>query len=110
MKSLVIAILEHVPATEKLIRSLSKEGYNGTVINAAGLHHVLPKFSDQSAAVSLATMVEDVPSGNITFFVVVDEDKKDALKAEIRNATDGFKSIKGGMLVYPVADAEGFGE
>lgn len=110
MKSLVIAILEHTQEAESLIRSLSKEGYNGTVINAAGLHHVLPQFADQSAAVSLATIVDDLPTGNITFFIVVDESRKEHLKEEIRKATDSFKSVKGGMLVFPVTEVEGFNQ
>ena len=110
MKSLLIAILEHVPATEQLIRDLSKQGYNGTVIDAAGLRHVLPKFHDQSAAVSLANLVDDAPSGNITLFIVVDEERKEALKDTLREATGRFETIKGGMLVYPLTDVEGFYE
>ncbi len=110
MKSLLIAILERVPATEGLIRDLSKQGYNGTVINADGLHHVLPKLTGQSTAVSLSSIVDDAPRGTITLFIVVDEERKEDLKALLREATDSFHAIPGGMVVYPLADVEGFYE
>ena len=108
MKTLLFAILDNVPATEDLLRLLSQEGYNGTVIPTSGLHHVLPKFDDStSGAISLSSMVDDLPSGNITLFVVIDDNKVEALKETIRKATGNFKSIKGGMFILPVASVEG---
>ena len=108
MKTLLFAILDHVPATEDLLRKLSQEGYNGTVIPTSGLHHVLPKFDDDySGAISLGALVDDLPSGNLTLFVVIDDDKVEQLKATIREATNHFKSINGGMFILPVASVEG---
>lgn len=108
MKVLLFAILDHVDATEKLLHKLSSQGYNGTVIPTSGLHHVLPKFEDtQSGAISLASMVDDLPSGNLTLFIVIEEEKVDELKQEIREATSNFKKVKGGMFILPLVDVEG---
>lgn len=108
MKVMLFAILDHVPATEELLRRLSKEGYNGTVIDTVGMHHVLPKFTDSgSTAVSLANLVDDLPKGNLTIFIVIDEEKLNGLKEEIRDATGNFTEVKGGMFVLPLASVEG---
>ena len=107
MKVMLYAVLDHVAETEQLLRTLSIKGYNGTVIPTSGLHHVLPKFKDQSAAISLAMMVDDLPEGNITLFIVIDEEKVDDLKQEIRMATHNFTYVKGGMVVLPLLSYEG---
>ncbi|HBM70862.1 MAG TPA: hypothetical protein DEF61_02385 [Firmicutes bacterium] len=108
MKVLLFAILDHQEETEKLLHQLSSEGYNGTVIPTSGLHHVLPSFNDsQTGAISLSCMVDDLPSGNITLFIVIEEEKVEILKEKIRNATSSFKKIKGGMFVLPLSSVEG---
>ena len=107
MKVMLYVVLDHVAETEQLLRTLSKKGYNGTVIPTTGLHHVLPKFSDGSTAISLATMVDDLPEGNITLFMIIDDDKVDALKDEIRKATHDFTYVAGGMFVLPLISWEG---
>ena len=76
MKVLLFAILDHQEETEKLLHQLSSEGYNGTVIPTSGLHHVLPSFNDsQTGAISLSCMVDDLPSGNITLLIGMEEEK-----------------------------------
>ena len=107
MKVMLYAVLDHVAETEQLLRNLSSKGYNGTVIPTTGLHHVLPKYDGQSAAISLSSMVDDLPEGNITLFIVIDEEKVEALKAEIRTATHNFTYVKGGMFVLPLISWEG---
>ena len=107
MKVMLYCVLEHVEETERLLRRLSEKGYNGTVIPTTGLHHVLPKFDDGGAAISLASMVDDLPQGNITLFIVIDEDKVEPLKQEIKEATQGFTVIKGGYFVLPILSWEG---
>ena len=52
-------------------------------------------------------MVDDLPSGNLTLFITIDGDKLDDLKKMIREATNSFKSIKGGMFVLESTDNEG---
>ena len=109
MKVLLFAILDHVTATEQLIRSLSKEGYNGTVIPTEGMHHVFPQFYDsKSTAVSLAALTDDLPSGNFTLFIVLEEEELAKVQNEIRSATLNFQKIRGGMFVLPVTSVEGF--
>jgi uncharacterized protein YaaQ len=108
MKVMLFAILDHVGATEELLRDLSKEGYNGTVIDTVGMHHVLPKFTEKgSAAVSLANLVDDLPKGNLTLFIIIEEEKLETLKNKIREATGNFSDVKGGMFVLPLVSVEG---
>ena len=107
MKVMLYVVLDHVAETEQLLRDLSKKGYNGTVIPTTGLHHVLPKFSDGSGAISLAMMVDDLPEGNITLFMIMDEETVEAVKKDIREATHDFTYVKGGMFVLPLLSWEG---
>ena len=107
MKVLLFAILDNSPVCESLLRDLSKDGYNGTVINTNGLKHVLPKLSNSGVAISLSSMVDDLPQGNLTLFIIIDEEKVEALKAEIRTATHDFTYVKGGMFVLPLISWEG---
>ena len=107
MKTLLYAILDKTPDTEELLRALSKEGYNGTVIDTMGLKHVLPKLKGKGALVSLSEMVDDAPKGNIALFVIIEEERLEDLKSHIREATQGFTKVKGGMFVLPLLSVEG---
>ncbi len=107
MKVLLFVILDHNPITEDLLRKLSKEGYNGTVLPCSGMHHVLPKFHGGGAAVSLSEIDDDLPSGNFTLFIIIEEEQADGLKKEIREATENFTKAKGGMFVLPLSSVEG---
>ncbi len=109
MKVLLFAILDHVPASEQLLRNLSKEGYNGTVMPTEGMHHAFPQLGDSRVkAVSLAALTDDIPNGNFTLFIVLEDDRLESLQEEIRSATGNFQTIKGGMFVLPVSSVEGF--
>lgn len=109
MKVLLFAILDHVPASEQLIRLLSKDGYNGTVIPTEGMHHVFPEFHDgKSKAISLAALADDIPDGNFTLFIAIEEDKLPSLQKKIREGTSNFTKVKGGMFVLPATSVEGF--
>lgn len=107
MKVMLYVVLDHVSETEQLLRQLSKKGYNGTVVPTTGLHHVLPKFDNGSGAISLASMVDDLPEGNITLFMIIDDVKVDEVKNDIREATHNFTYVKGGMFVLPLISWEG---
>ena len=107
MKVMLFAILDRMDATENLLRSLSKEGYNGTVLSATSVKHVLPKLAGQGVSVSLSMLTDDLPSGNITLFIIIDEEKLDDLKKEIREATGNWTKAKGGMFVLPLLSVEG---
>lgn len=106
MKKLLFCILDSTPKSQELLRTLSKEGYNGTVMNTVGMHHVLPKLNG-GAAISLSTMVEDEPRGNLTLFIIIEEDEMPKLKERIRELTNNFEDIKGGMFGLPLESFEG---
>ena len=52
-------------------------------------------------------LTDDLPSGNLTLFIVIEEEKLEALKQEIREATENWTKIKGGMFVLPLTSVEG---
>ncbi|MGM9813670.1 MAG: hypothetical protein ACI32C_02000 [Candidatus Enteromonas sp.] len=107
MKQLLFCILDNNPKAAHLLRSLSKDGYNGTVMNTVGMHHVLPDIHGHGTAISLSSMVDDLPEGNITLFIIIDEDKLGGLKERIRELTNHFEDIPGGMFVLPLSSVEG---
>lgn len=107
MKVMLFAILDRVEATEELIRRLSKEGYNGTVLSSDSIKHIVPKLQGEGASVSLSMLTDDLPHGNISLFLIIDEAKLDKLKEEIRKATGNWSKAKGGMFVLPLLSIEG---
>ena len=107
MKQLLFCILDNNQKAETLLRTLSQEGYNGTVMNTIGMHHVLPDVHGHGAAISLASMVDDYPQGNLTLFIIIDEKDLEQLKERIRALTGSFKDIPGGMFVLPLSSVEG---
>lgn len=107
MKVMLFAILDRLDATEELIRSLSKEGYNGTVISTTDIKHILPQLTGGGVSVSLSMLADDLPSGNVTLFIIIDEDKLEDLKQEIRDATGNWTKAGGGMFVLPLLSFEG---
>lgn len=107
MKQLLFCILDNNDKAEKFLRTLSQDGYNGTVINTTGMHHVLPDVHGHGTAISLASMVDDLPEGNLTLFIVIDETDLEKLKERIRELTNHFEDIPGGMFVLPVSFVEG---
>ena len=107
MKVMLFAILDRMDATEELLRSLSKEGYNGTVLPTHGMKHVLPKLAGEGVSVSLSMLTDDLPSGHMTLFIIIDEEKLEDLKKEIREATGNWTKAKGGMFVLPLLSVEG---
>ncbi len=107
MKQLLFCILDNNQKAETLLRTLSQEGYNGTVMNTTGMHHVLPDVHGHGTAISLASMVDDYPQGNLTLFIIIDEENLDKLKDRIRVLTGAFKDIPGGMFVLPLSSVEG---
>lgn len=107
MKTLLFAILDSNPKAEALLQNLSKAGFNGTVISTAGLHKVLPKLEGQGAAIALSSLVDDLPAGNFTLLIVVDDDRLEEVKDLIREGTGGFVSVKGGMFALPLPFVEG---
>ena len=52
-------------------------------------------------------LTDDLPSGNMTLFIIIDEDKLEPLKQEIREATGNWTKAKGGMFVLPLLSVEG---
>lgn len=108
MKKILFAVLERGQATDELYSDIIESGYNGTLIKTRSLKHVLHNDAFK-AVLSLSQIAEDTHEAgqNATIFVIVDEDKLNALKSKIREHTDNFSSIHGAMFILPIEDFEG---
>ena len=108
MKKILFSVLERGNATDELYSDIIDSGYNGTLIKTQSLKHVLHNDSFK-AVLSLSQIAEDTHEAgqNATIFVIVEEEKLEALKEMIRSHTDTFSTIHGAMFVLPIDEFEG---
>ena len=108
MKHLLFVVLENVKETHDLIRELSKQGYNGTVLSSTSLKHVLQdEKEDTLSFISLAHLHENRFVQNTTIYFILEDDELDKVKENVRKFTDSFKKVKGGMFTTPLESFEG---
>jgi uncharacterized protein YaaQ len=108
MKVILFAVLENGNASASLLQALEEKGFNGTLLPATSIKHVTTlNDSNSGAFLRLSDIAEDAEKGNSTLFVLVDEEKLEALKKIIRDYTDSFSKIHGVMFVLPVEYFEG---
>ncbi len=108
MKKILFSVLERGHATDELYSDIIESGYNGTLIKTQSLKHILHN-DNFKAVLSLSQIAEDTHEAgqNATIFVIVDEEKLEALKEMIRTHTGNFSAIHGAMFVLPIHDFEG---
>ena len=109
MKHLLIAILEDNEYSASLLRKLSAEGYNATVLSSTSLHHVL---HDEAADTPLFITMNMLTSKhqfeeNTTIMCVLDEKELVKVQEIIRKETDHFTLTNGGMFSLPIENFEG---
>lgn len=107
MKHLIIAIMDDHRVAEEVLATLSKAGYNGSVIPSTSLKHSLENGGEIPMFVNLASFESDKLENNTTLNIVIDEEKVDEVMAIIREKTEGFSLCKGAMFVVPLEKFEG---
>ncbi|OPZ37507.1 MAG: hypothetical protein BWY98_00096 [Tenericutes bacterium ADurb.BinA155] len=107
MKVMLYALLDNGAGTETLLRDLSEKGFNGTVLPASSVHHVLHHGNPGTAVFSLADYAEDVKGPSLMAIFVLDKKKLPELQGVIRAYTENFKKIHGGMFVVAIDEMEG---
>ena len=108
MKKVLYLILGKDAVALDVLDSIKKSGYNGTLIETASLRHALDdSFPEDKHFFSLVNYESHQKEESILALFVVDEESLEPLKACIREHTDGFRKIKGGMFSRSIADYEG---
>ncbi len=109
MKVLLYSVLDKGPRTDALHRAILDRGYNATILETAGLRHIIEGLDGPHAALSLSDIAE-TPSeyaGSTTMFIILDEGRLGELKDLIREHTANFQAIHGAMYTIPIANYEG---
>ena len=107
IKYMLWTVFEDSQSTQELLRSLLKDGYNGTMMGASSVNHTYSHNAKKAPMFSLSDYAEGVKEPNLAVTFVVDEDKLEELKTLIHKGTEGFKKIHGAMMVLPIAYYEG---
>lgn len=108
MKHLLFAVLDNTKETHDLIHKLSEIGYNGTVLSSTSLKHVIhDEEEDTPSFFSLAHLSENKFVHNTTIYFILEDDELKEVQETIRNLTEHFTKVKGGMFSTPIESYEG---
>lgn len=108
MKHLLFVVLENKKETNELIHTLSKKGFNGTVLSSTSLNHVIhDEEEDVPSFFSLAHLSEQKFVHNTTIYFLLEEKELKEVQEVIRDLTKNFTLVKGGMFATPVESYEG---
>lgn len=109
MKHLLFVVLENKKETNDLIFKLSKSGFNGTVLSSTSLKHVIEdeEEEDTLSFISLAHLNEQKFVHNTTIYFILEDEKLKEVQNHIRELTENFSKVKGGMFATPIESYEG---
>jgi hypothetical protein len=108
MKKILYLILGKDAVALDVLDSIKKSGYNGTLIETASLRHALDdSFPEDKHFFSLVNYESHLKKESLLALFVVNEESLEPLKQCIRDHTDNFKKIKGGMFSRSISDYEG---
>ncbi len=107
MKRILYLFLENSPIAVEVLSAVKAKGYNGTMLETISVRHAIDSELEETHFFSLMNwdMLNNRES-TVTMFLV-DEDKVEDLKNEVRIHTNYFAKIKGGMFTKKVEDFEG---
>ena len=108
MKKILYLILGKDAVALDVLDSIKKSGYNGTLIETASLRHALDDtFPEDKHFFSLVNYESHLKDESLLALFVVNEESLEPLKQCIRDRTDSFRKIKGGMFSRSISDYEG---
>ena len=108
MKHILFVVLENKTATEDVIHKLAEEGFNGTILSSTSVHnYVLDEEEDTPSFFSLAHLSENKFVHNTTLYFILDDEKVAKVQQIIREITENFTKVKGGMFKTPIESFEG---
>ena len=107
MKHLLFAVFENTDEAKELIHKLAEQGINGTVLASTSLRHILHSLEEERSFITLRHLEKMQFEDNTTFYTLLEEKDLELAQNIIREETNHFKTIKGGMFVLPVEKYEG---
>lgn len=109
MKKALYLILENGTAALDVFDSIRKEGFNGTLMHTTSLRHALDENQPEDTHFFSLAAYERLHSHGEAMLAlfVVDAEKLDELKQLIRDHTNSFDDIRGGMFSRDIQDYEG---
>ena len=108
MKKILYLILGKDAVALDVLDSIKRSGYNGTLIETASLRHALDDtFPEDKHFFSLVNYESHLKDEPLLALFVVNEESLEPLKQCIRDHTDSFRKIKGGMFSRSISDYEG---
>ncbi len=108
MKHLLFAVFENNKYTHDVIHSLTNNHINGTVLASTSLKHFVNDLEDNEIQFMTLRHLEKISyEDNTTFYALLDEDQIDLATSLIREGTEKFSKVRGGMFVVPVEKYEG---
>ena len=108
MKKILYLILGKDAVALDVLDSIKRSGYNGTLIETASLRHALDDtFPEDKHFFSLVNYESHLKDESLLALFVVNEESLESLKQCIRDHTDNFRKIKGGMFSRSISDYEG---
>ena len=108
MKKILYLILGKDAVALDVLDSIKRSGYNGTLIETASLRHALDDtFPEDKHFFSLVNYESHLKDESLLALFVVNEESLEPLKQCIRDHTDNFRKIKGGMFSRSISDYEG---
>jgi hypothetical protein len=108
MKKILYLILGKDAVALDVLDSIKRSGYNGTLIETASLRHALDdSFPEDKHFFSLVNYESHLKEESLLALFVVNEESLEPLKQCIRDHTDNFRKIKGGMFSRSISDYEG---
>ena len=108
MKHLLFVVLENKSETQDVIHELSKKGFNGTILSSTSVHNfMLDEEEDVPSFFSLAHLGENKFVHNTTLYFILDDEKVTKVQQIIREITENFTKVKGGMFKTPIESFEG---
>ncbi len=107
MKRILYLFLENSPVALEVFHAVKEKGYNGTMLETISIRHAIEESPEETHFLTLMNwdMLNNRES-TVTMFLV-DEEKVEGLKEEIRLHTENFHKIKGAMFTKKIEDYEG---
>ncbi len=108
MKHLLFAVFENNKYTHDVICALTNNNINGTVIASTSLKHFLSDLEENEIQfMTLRHLEKYSHEENTTFYTLLDEEEIDIATQLIKETTDSFSKVKGGLFVLPIERYEG---
>ena len=109
MKRLFYLILENEnDLAFHVFETIKSKGFNGSIVSTESVKHIVDELPEDNHFFNLRQYENrTIKKEGLMCMFVVDEDKIDALKQIVRDNTNNFKTVKGGMFSKKIDDFEG---